>query len=248
MKRLTAFICAAAMTLGMTMTAAAAPSIGSLIPEAPTVVSGNIPEGYSLAVQEANTANYTNATVASVVDRFNDDTVVLSVAEALTELGVDTTAPVTTESGLVVDITACEALTPFVDLAISDGTNVEYTVDGEITATLVVEVAKDLTAEDLLLMQVNPETGDVYFIEVEEYDPATGSITATFPCLGPFTVLTGASVQAADAAETEAAVQTEAAAETEAAAQTEAAAATEAASETEAAAATEAASETEAAL
>ena len=44
MKRLTAFICAAAMTLGMTMTAAAAPSIGSLIPEAPTVVSGNIPE------------------------------------------------------------------------------------------------------------------------------------------------------------------------------------------------------------
>ena len=235
MKRLTAFICAAAMTLGMTMTAAAAPSIGSLIPEAPTVVSGNIPEGYSLAVQEANTANYTNAPVASVVDRFNDDTVVLSVAEALTELGVDTTAPVTTESGVVVDITACEALTPFVDLAISDGTNVEYTVDGEITATLVVEVAKDLTAEDLLIMHVNPETGDVYFIEVEEYDPATGSITATFPCLGPFTVLTGAAVQETEAAQTEAAVQTEAASDTEAAAQTEAAAETEAASETEAA-------------
>lgn len=241
MKRLTAFICAAAMTLGMTMTAAAAPSIGSLIPEAPTVVSGNIPEGYSLAVQEANTANYTNATVASVVDRFNDDTVVLSVTEALTELGVDTTAPVTTESGVVVDITACEALTPFVDLAISDGTNVEYTVDGEITATLVVEVAKDLTAEDLLIMQVNPETGDVYFIEVEEYDPATGSITATFPCLGPFTVLTGAAVQETEAAQTEAAVQTEAAAETEAASETEAAAQTEAAAETEAASETEAA-------
>ena len=205
MKRLTAFICAAAMTIGMTMTAAAAPSIGSLIPEAPTVVSGNIPTGYTLTVQDADTSSYTNATVATVVDQFNDDTVTMSVADALTALGVDTTAEIRTQNGVVVDIAAYEALTPFVDLAITDGTNVEFTLDGEVTATLVVEVAKDLTAEDLLLMQVDPETGDVYFIDVDEYDPATGSITATFPCLGPFTVLTGT---AADAAQTEAAETT----------------------------------------
>lgn len=194
MKRLTAFICAAAMTIGMTMTAAAAPSIGSLIPEAPTVVSGNIPTGYTLTVQDADTSSYTNATVVSVVDQFNDDTVTMSVADALTALGVDTAAEIRTQNGVVVDITAYEALTPFVDLAITDGTNVEYTLDGEVTATLQVEVAKDLAAEDLLLMQVNQETAEVYFVDVDEYDPATGSITATFPCLGPFTVLTNAAL------------------------------------------------------
>ena len=110
MKRLTAFICAAAMTIGMTMTAAAAPSIGSLIPEAPTVVSGNIPTGYTLSVQDADTSSYTNTTVVTVVDQFNDDTVTMSVADALTALGVDTAAEIRTQNGVVVDVTAYRRL------------------------------------------------------------------------------------------------------------------------------------------
>ena len=39
--------------------------------------------------------------------------------------------------------------------------------------------------EDLLLMQVDATTGKVYFMPIEEFDPVTGEITATFPTLGP---------------------------------------------------------------
>ena len=40
-------------------------------------------------------------------------------------------------------------------------------------------------------MQINPETGEVYFIEIDEesYNPETGEITVEFPCLGLFTVM-----------------------------------------------------------
>ena len=87
------------------------------------------------------------------------------------------------------------------DLVITDGTEVSYTTDGEVRATIQVEPARDLEAEDLLLMQVDPETGEVYFLDVEEYDPETGEITATFPCLGPIMVLVKTETAAAAAAE-----------------------------------------------
>ena len=38
-------------------------------------------------------------------------------------------------------------------------------------------------------MQIDPTTGKVYFIAPEEFNSATGEITATFPTLGPVAVL-----------------------------------------------------------
>ena len=76
--------------------------------------------------------------------------------------------------------------------------------------------AKNLKAEDLVLMQVDPATGVTYFIEIDEYDPVTGAITAEFPVLGPFMVLEKSeAIAAAAAAQTEAATEaaTEVAAE-----------------------------------
>ena len=204
MRRLTAFICAAAMAFGMTATAVAAPSIGSLIPEAPALVEGTLPENYWLAVQDADTASYTNETVARVVERFNDDEaeVPMTFPEVLEELEVDTETEIRTHAlDVVVNPLDYESLTPFVDLVITDGTEVSYTTDGEVRATIQVEPARDLEAEDLLLMQVDPETGEVYFLDVEEYDPETGEITATFPCLGPIMVLVKTETAAVAAAE-----------------------------------------------
>ena len=109
-----------------------------------------------------------------------------------------------------------ESITPFVDLVLTDGTNVEYTTEGTIKATVKVEPAKNLKAEDLVLMQVDPATGVIYFIEIDEYDPETGAITAEFPVLGPFMVLEKSeAIAAAAAAQTEAATEaaTEVAAE-----------------------------------
>lgn len=223
MKKFTAMFCAAALSVSMAMTAVAAPSIGQLIPEAPEVVSGEIPTGYYLAVQNVDTTKYEVKTVADIVEKFNlDDTdlayVPVSVADILEALkdyqpkaeGQDESQPVeykTTSDNPIVP-TDYESITPFVDLVLTDGTDVEYTNDGKIKATVKVEVAKDLQAEDLVLMQIDPATGEIYFIEIDEYDPETGAITAEFPVLGPFMVLEKSeAIAAAAAAETEAATE-----------------------------------------
>lgn len=215
--------CAAALSVSMAMTAVAAPSIGQLIPEAPEVVSGEIPTGYYLAVQNVDTTKYEVKTVADIVEKFNlDDTdpayVPVSVADILEALkdyqpkaeGQDESQPVeykTTSDNPIVP-TDYESITPFVDLVLTDGTDVEYTNDGKIKATVKVEVAKDLKAEDLVLMQIDPATGEIYFIEIDEYDPETGALTAEFPVLGPFMVLEKSeAIAAAAAAETEAATE-----------------------------------------
>ena len=66
-------------------------------------------------------------------------------------------------------------------------------------------------------MQVDPAHRQmIYFIELDEYDPVTGAITAEFPVLGPFMVLEKSeAIAAAAAAQTEAATEaaTEVAAE-----------------------------------
>ncbi|MDO5423996.1 MAG: hypothetical protein Q4F41_09745 [Eubacteriales bacterium] len=189
MKRFTTVLCAAALTLGMGMSAVAAPSIGSLIPEKPVIVSGELPEGYTLAVQDADTESYENKDVADIVAKFNDDETEVSVKDVLDALKIDLTAEIKTESGTVIDPTEYDAVTPFVDLVITDGAKVEYTLDDKVKATLSVEVAKELEQDDLLIMQIDQKDGDVYFIELDEYVPETGEITAEFPCLGPFAVL-----------------------------------------------------------
>lgn len=193
MKKLTALLCAAAMTVSMAMTAMAAPSIGELIPEAPAVKAGAeyIPEGYTVAVKNAQVDNYKNETVKEAVKAFNAENSTVTIQDTMKTLGVDVTAENKTTDGTVVDLTEYKALMPeFADLVLEKGAEVSYTIDGKIEVSVKLELAKELTKEDLLIMQVDPETGEVYFIEVKDFDPATGEITAEFPCLGPFTVLT----------------------------------------------------------
>lgn len=118
-------------------------------------------------------------------------------------LQVDLTQEITTAGGTVIDPTAYEPITQFVDLAISDGAEVAYDVDGNVLsveATITLEAVIGANAEDLMLMQMDPTTGEVYFIEIdaENFNAQTGEITVTFPCMGPFTVLeTGAANAAA---------------------------------------------------
>lgn len=232
MKKFTAMICAAAMSLGMAFTAVAAPSIGQLIPEAPVLVAGELPEGYELAVQNADTSAYEVKDVADIVEKFNKDeddpdyvlVTIQDVMDALAKYqvtdeteseaqseGSEKTGIFTTK-GNPVDPSEYEPLMPFVDLVITNGVDVRYDLENPVTAKMKVEVAKKFAKEDLLLMQVDPFTGRYYFIELDECDAETGEITAEFPCLGPFTVLAKseaiAALAAADAeASTEAATE-----------------------------------------
>lgn len=189
MKKLFVSMLLAAMTIGMSAAVFAAPSISQIIPEAPIVVSGNLSAGEQLVVQNANTAAYANQTVANVVNEANDENTRVSIKEILAELDVDTKGVIRTENKKLVNPTLYEPVTPFVDLVIKQADQVRYESTGKITATVVIEPAKDMEKKDALLMQIDPGTGKVYFVDIEKLDKETGAITATFPTLGPVALL-----------------------------------------------------------
>lgn len=191
MKRKTIAALIAVLTVGMMSTSVwAAKSISQIIPEAPKVVSGNLTAGQTLAVKNVDTSAYKNPTVAEAVKKANDDNTITTVKEILTDLGVDTkTEEIKTTSGTVINPSLYEMVTPFIDLVIEENGKTIYETTGEITATITVEAVKDMNKKDILLMQIDPTTGKVYFIAPEEFNSATGEITATFPTLGPVAVL-----------------------------------------------------------
>lgn len=205
MKKWTALFCAAAMTLTMGMTAMALPSIpGAGVEE--VVVSEEtaklIPEEKKLVVETADPEKYNKEAVSEKVikavallnDSKQEEPVTMkAVLEAL-EI-VDITKVPVKDSEEPADLTGYEPITKFTDLKITDGTSVEFDVNGEVISaevTFTVEALKDVEdLEKILIMQIDPETGEVYFIEVseEDFDAETGELTVKFPCLGPFTIL-----------------------------------------------------------
>ena len=191
MKRKTIAALIAVLTVGMMSTSVwAAKSISQIIPEAPVVITGNLTGNQTLVVVNANTNAYKNTTVAEVVKKANDDNTITTVKEVLAELKVDTkTEEIKTTTGTTVNPTLYEQITPFVDLAIKENDKITYETTGAIQATITVEAAKEMKKKDVLLMQIDPNNGKVYFVAPEKLDSKTGEITATFQTLGPVAVL-----------------------------------------------------------
>lgn len=185
MKKKYLSILLAAVTITAAMSVYAAPSISTIMPEAPRVVEGNISAGQKVIVQNVNTAAYKNKTVADLVDKVNDDSVQMTMEDILTALGINADEQQETPDGRDGNPSLYELLTPFVDVAIQEGDNVTYESDGSIKVTLNIEAAKGAKMKDLLLMQIDQETGKVSFIPAEELDPETGDMTVTLPSLGP---------------------------------------------------------------
>lgn len=190
MKRKTIAALIAVLTVGMSTSVWAAPSISQIIPEAPVVITGNLTGNQTLVVTNANTTAYKNTTVAEIVKKANDDNTITTVKEILAGLKVDTkTEEIKTTTGTTVNPTLYEQITPFVDLAIKENDKIIYETTGAIQATITVEAAKEMKKKDALLMQIDPNSGKVYFVAPEKLDSKTGEITATFQTLGPVAVL-----------------------------------------------------------
>lgn len=190
MKRKTIAALIAVLTIGMSTSVWAAPSISQIIPEAPVVITGNLTGNQTLVVTNANTTAYKNTTVAEIVKKANDDNTITTVKEILAGLKVDTkTEEIKTTTGTTVNPTLYEQITPFVDLAIKENDKIIYETTGAIQATITVEAAKEMKKKDVLLMQIDPNSGKVYFVAPEKLDSKTGEITATFQTLGPVAVL-----------------------------------------------------------
>lgn len=189
MKRKVISVLIAAMTALMVCSVCAAPSISQFIPENPVVIEGSLQPNEILMVQNANPSAYKDKRVAEAVERANDENTVTTIKEILTILDVDTSQNVRAENGQIVNPTLYEMITPFADLVIRKGDEVKYESDGTIKASVTFEPAKEMNKDDLLLMQIDPNTGKVYFIVPDELDPVTGAITAKFPTLGPIALL-----------------------------------------------------------
>ena len=78
----------------------------------------------------------------------------------------------------------------FADMLVDDSKELQIKETGEFTLTMTLESLKDMNAEDLLFVVVNPEDGTISYIEPDEFDAETGTITATFNHVGPFTIAT----------------------------------------------------------
>lgn len=190
MKRKTIAALITVLTVSMSTSVWAAKSISQIIPEAPVVITGNLTGNQTLVVTNVNTSAYKNTTVAEVVKKANDDNTITTVKEVLAELKVDTkTEEIKTTTGTTVNPTLYEQITPFVDLAIKENDKITYETTGAIQATITVEAAKEMKKKDVLLMQIDPNNGKVYFVAPEKLDGKTGEITATFQTLGPVAVL-----------------------------------------------------------
>lgn len=156
MKRKTIAALIAVLTVGMSTSVWAAPSISQIIPEAPVVITGNLTGNQTLVVTNANTTAYKNTTVAEIVKKANDDNTITTVKEILAGLKVDTkTEEIKTTTGTTVNPTLYEQITPFVDLAIKENDKIIYETTGAIQATITVEAAKEMKKKDVLLMQID---------------------------------------------------------------------------------------------
>ena len=196
MRKFTAVLCAAVLTLGMSASVFANPSISTVSTDKVVVAAesaASLPEGTTVEVRDAAPENYENAAAAEAVTKLNDDTTTVTMKDILDILKVDA-ATAKTQSGNPIDPTQYEPVTKFADLVLTDGTSVMYDNNGEVVSvkvTLTLDAVKGAKAENLVIMQIDPKTGEVYFIEITEADfnAETGEVTVTFPCLGPFTVL-----------------------------------------------------------
>ena len=78
--------------------------------------------------------------------------------------------------------------TVFTDIALNEDNVIKYVSGAKVEAKVKVEALKNEKAEDLIIMQIDTITGEVYLIPVKELDPETGELTAEFQTLGTFTV------------------------------------------------------------
>ena len=78
----------------------------------------------------------------------------------------------------------------FADMLVDDSKELQIKETGEFTLTMTLESLKDMKVEDLLFVVVNPDDGTISYVEPDEFDAETGTITGTFNHVGPFTIAT----------------------------------------------------------
>lgn len=116
------------------------------------------------------------------------ETEAVSEAETDAEDAEEETA--VTNKGTEINLNDYKAMFAMADMLVDDSKALQIKETGEFKLTMTINALKDMNAEDLLFVTTNPDDGTISFIEPDEFDAETGTITATFNHVGPFTIAT----------------------------------------------------------
>ena len=95
-----------------------------------------------------------------------------------------------TNNGTEINLNDYKAMFAMADMLVDDSKALQIKETGEFKLTMTIDALKDMNAEDLLFVTTNPDDGTISFIEPDEFDAETGTITGTFNHVGPFTIAT----------------------------------------------------------
>lgn len=180
------------------------PSIGENIPENVQVVESEKDNIQQVIVEPSKPENYTNPTAQKIVEELKDENTKTTVMDILViEAGGDknnVTPEVAQKVAQKVEevqqktgtnISLYEPLSDPVDMKLlKDNGEVTLKPNGEVTLKKTYETAKGMDKKDLMVMQMDPETGAVTFSKVKTLDPETGEVTATLESMAAVTLMT----------------------------------------------------------
>lgn len=172
----------------------------------------DLAEGETIVVKDQGRVEYENKDVESAIKAFNEKfgtfeihtnkdgevTNYVSTAKTLADfvkelkeaLKAAEEAEVFTNKENRINLEDYKPMFAFADMLVDDSKELQIKETGEFTLTMTLDSLKDMNAEDLLFVVVNPEDGTISYVEPDEFDAETGTITATFNHVGPFTIAT----------------------------------------------------------
>lgn len=172
----------------------------------------DLAEGETIVVKDQGRVEYENKDVESAIKAFNEKfgtfeihtnkdgevTNYVSTAKTLADfvkelkeaLKAAEEAEVFTNKENRINLEDYKPMFAFADMLVDDSKELQIKETGEFTLTMTLDSLKDMNAEDLLFVVVNSEDGTISYIEPDEFDAETGTITATFNHVGPFTIAT----------------------------------------------------------
>lgn len=173
----------------------------------------DLKEGETIVVKDQGRVEYNNEDVESAVKAFNEKfgtfeihtnkdgevTNYVSTAKTLADFvkelkealkAAEAEEEVFTNKENRINLEDYKPMFAFADMLVDDSKELQIKETGEFTLTMTLDSLKDMNAEDLLFVVVNSEDGTISYVEPDEFDAETGTITATFNHVGPFTIAT----------------------------------------------------------
>lgn len=143
------------------------------------------------ALADAGVEAETEAESESEVET-ETETEAVSEAESESETDAEDAEEETavTNKGTEINLNDYKAMFAMADMLVDDSKALQIKETGEFKLTMTIDALKDMNAEDLLFVTTNPDDGTISFIEPDEFDAETGTITGTFNHVGPFTIAT----------------------------------------------------------